>query len=244
MLSRRGFGALLGLALVETVLLGDALAGPVRDEGARWLREVDARCRELRGAALEQHEWQELLEALFARVELPSLLGAIDFERLTAKLALPDRGVTTRDVRLPAIEGLPSKPSYVARVFALGRGRAIVPHGHRNMVSAHLILDGKLHVRHFARVEDRPDVIVIRPTIDRVSGAGEATTISSERDNVHWMIAESERAFTLDVIVAGLGGETEVDLIDPDADRAREGGLIRARRIGLDEALRRYGKRG
>ena len=90
--------------------------------------------------------------------------------------------------------------------------------------------------------------MILKPTIDRAVRAGDRSSISSKRDNVHWFQAKSEHAFTFDVIVARLlkpktSGELQ-DFVDPEAGVALGGGRIRAPRISAAEAFRRYGSRG
>jgi hypothetical protein len=74
--------------------------------------------------------------------------------------------------------------------------------------------------------------------------AGDATSISGERDNVHWFVARSERAYTFDCIVSGLrplGFSYGIDLVDPaHADRTADG-TLRAPVIGWDDSIRLYG---
>jgi hypothetical protein len=87
--------------------------------------------------------------------------------------------------------------------------------------------------------------LVLRPTIDRISKAGDATSISPERDNVHWFVAQTGRAYTFDCIVSDLkpiGYDYAIDLVDPDHAERLGRGELRARVIGWDESLRLYGR--
>jgi len=132
-------------------------------------------------------------------------------------------------------------------VFLMAEHRAVVPHGHQNMVSGHLVIHGGLRVRHFERVRDEPAYMVLRPTIDRQSSPGASTTVSDERDNVHWLVATSKLAATFDVIVPGLDPRRPTrftDFVDPRGGESLGGGLIRAPRLGADEVFLRYGKSG
>lgn len=237
--------ALAGYSLIGRALAADTVAPSIRPLALGWLREVAAAANGLKGAQLAPTDWQDAMAALFSRVPLPDLLHAIDFEALAGQLVLPDDRAGVRDPNLPDIAGLPRREHCILRVFGMARGRAIVPHGHANMASAHLVVRGDIHVRHYDRLADEPDAIVLRPSIDRVSRPGEATTVSDDRDNVHWLVARSATAYTLDFIVLDLDPARDTrwfDFVDIDrAERLRDGRL-RAPRLDFATAIRGYGR--
>ncbi len=233
-----------GYALVRMLLGREALAGPARREVQTWVTRTHELCADVRGRKIPQLEWQLQMEALYARVPLQELLQAIDFDRLASRMKLPDDRAEALRAPLPDVEGLPRVAG--TKIFGLARGRAIVPHGHQNMASMHLVLAGEFHLRHFERLEDQPEHLVLRPSIDRLSKPGELSSISDARDNVHWLVATKGPAYTFDVIVDRLnpdrGFAWKMDHVDVDGAERLEGGLLRARRIEFDEAIRRYGK--
>ncbi len=242
-----GLASLATVGLIEALCRADAVPATIEPILAGWLRDLHARCGDLRGGAIPATEWQTEMTRLLERVPLPELLKLVDLERLLARTELPDDRATTRDPVFPTLEGIPERTSYIRRVFMLAQGRAIVPHGHRNMVSAHLVLHGSLRVRHFDRVTDEPEHLVLRPTIDRESTPGAATAVSDHKDNVHWLVATSRTAATFDVIVTDLDPSrpTEfMDFVDPRRGERLADGTIRAPRLGGDEVFRRYGKTG
>jgi hypothetical protein len=242
-----GLGTLATAAFLDTLFAKELAPPPVRPILQAWLRNLNQRCADLRAAAVPATAWQEETVRLFERVPLSDLLGAIDFEQLVRRTPLPDDRATTTDPVFPAVEGIPARPSYVRRVFLLARDRAIVPHGHRNMVSAHLVIHGSLHVRHYERVRDEAGALVLRPSIDRESRPGMATSVSDQKDNVHWLVATSAVAATFDVIVPGLdpGRPTEFqDFVDPRRGVALGDGTLRAPRLTSREVFERYGKSG
>ena len=154
----------------------------------------------------------------------------------------PNLGVTTERVRFPALDGLPERLAFHSKVFGMRRDRAIIPHGHRNMVSCHYVLQGDLHLRHFDKVEEDATHMVIEPTVDMVARPGSYSSISDERNNVHWLRAQSETAHTFDVIVLDVGGEEwEVDNIDPYAAEHLGEGRLRAPKLDVAAALEKYG---
>lgn len=231
-------------ALVPRAVASRALATPILAPALGWLREVAASTQGLRGGQLSQLDWQAALCELFARVPMVDLLAAIDLPHLIAAIDLPDDRAGTADPQLPDIEGLPRWPECGLRVFGMARGRAIVPHGHANMVSAHLVVRGEVHVRHYQRLHEDDEAIVLQPSIDRLSKPGDATTISDQRDNVHWLVARSEAAYTLDFIVVDIDPERTTrwgDFVDIRAAEPLAGGRLRAPRLNFAAAIARYG---
>jgi quercetin dioxygenase-like cupin family protein len=217
-----GIASLIGLALEH-----NALASP---NAKRLLRQAQDLSRELSGGA-----WQTAIEKLLAGADVEAIAEAIDLDRLLEKAPKVERGA--RVFAVPSQPWLSSAGAQV-KLFAFEPGRANPPHAHDRMVSVHLVLRGRFRVRHFERVRDESDTIVIRPTIDRTLGPREATSISDARNNVHWHVA-LERGVLLDVVAATQ--ETRTHLIDPDRAR-REGDLWFAPRIDrVEDALRLYG---
>lgn len=174
------------------------------------------------------------MERLLGEVSVAELRAAIDFDRRTRGLALPDDRAATVDV--------PMAGPFVARIFALAKGRAIVPHAHHRMASVHVVLAGRFRVRHYERVSEEPGTVLLRPTVDRVAGPGDRSSVSDTRDNVHWLVALEEKSCTLDLIVPGLGGKTAIDFVDPRNATHRAADLLEAPRLTAGEAFRRYGK--
>ncbi|MCA9709239.1 MAG: hypothetical protein KDK70_25570 [Myxococcales bacterium] len=140
--------------------------------------------------------------------------------------------------RAPADAGL--RP----RLFVLGTGRAIVPHGHHDMVSMHWVLHGEMHGRHYDRLDQSATFVRMRPTIDRVLRPGDATSISDQRDNVHWMVALRGPAISLGLVVSRLQGEGPQGrvYVDPRAAVAEGDDVLRAPILSPSEARRRYGR--
>jgi hypothetical protein len=68
--------------------------------------------------------------------------------------------------------------------------------------------------------------------------------MSSQRNNIHWFTAVTERAFTLDVVVDGLTAGDKpyyIDLVDPAGGIRRGDGTVRAKRIDWKTSVRLYG---
>ena len=174
---------------------------------------------------------------------LNDVLKFIDFEKLTKNFQYADLGVNTKPVVFPMIEGLPSNTAFVKKIFGIQKDRAIIPHGHSNMSSSHLVLKGELSLRQFEKVEEEKDHLIIKPTVDRVATVGDASSISDERNNIHWFIANSPHAFTFDVIMLDLDGkEYDIHNIDIRGGENLPNGLIRAEKMDVESALKKYGK--
>jgi len=252
MISRRGFleaglTSLLAVSFLEALRAADAVPKAVSPILEDWLRGLHMRAADLKAGAIPARDWQAETGALLERVPLEDLVRLVDLERLLKTVELPDDRATTRDPAFPPLEGVTGPSPHIRRVFLMQKDRAIVPHGHRNMASGHLVIHGSLRVRHFDRVHDEAAHLVLRPTIDRESRPGLATTVSDARDNVHWLVATSDVAATFDVIVTGLdpARPTEfMDFVDPRRGEPLGDGTIRAPRLGPDEVFRLYGKSG
>lgn len=252
MTSRRSFletglTAFLTVSFLDTIFATETVppsVGPILDN---WLRNLHGRCADLRSRAVPAQVWQAEVAALLEQVPLEDLLHLIDFEQMVNRVALPDDRATTRDPVFPPLDGVPERPSYIRRVFLLAENRAIVPHGHQNMASGHLVIHGSLRIRHFERLRDEPAHLILRPTIDRESQPGSATTVSDEKDNVHWLVATSQVAATFDVIMPGLHANRPtrfMDFVDPREVEPLGDGTIRAPRLSPNEVFERYGKTG
>ena len=247
--SRRQFtqealGSLLTFSLLDTLLARNLLAEEIRPTAERWLTEVNELAQDLKDQGLKQLAWQKKVEELFARVPLNDFLKLIDFDRLAASVAPSDSGARSLRPQFPEIAGIPTRLAFGRQVFQIKQGHSVVPHGHSNMATAFLILHGKLRGRHYDRLEDQPSHFIIRPTIDRTFTAGECSTVSDFKDNVHWFQAQSEVAYIFNIHVMGVDPKAAVPTgrlyLDPEGEKLG-GGLIRARRIDHDEAHKLYG---
>jgi hypothetical protein len=248
-LSRREFsqqtlGSLLTFSLLQTVFSHEAFCGEIVPITGKWLQDVNELSKDMRGGKIKQTEWQEKLEQLMEQVDLPELLKYIHFEKLIEKLEFSERGERAIQHKLPEVEGLPTELVFGHQIFALKKDRSVVPHGHNNMATAFLILQGDFHGRHYDRLEDPDDDhMIIQPTIDRSFEAGGFSTISDHKDNVHWFRALSETAFIFNIHVVNidpknpLGGRV---YIDPDGEKL-SGGRIRAVKLTPHDAHEKYG---
>jgi len=238
-----GTGAFAAFALLEAVAGARALAARPSLSAKRWLEEQEAIARALLAGRLRPLGWQAAVERLGAAVDREELLAQTDFDRLRATFDFADGMPAKRFVRFPDEPGTP-KLSYGLAFFGFRKGQVITPHGHRNMVSAHLAVAGAFRARTFDRVRDEPGALILRPASDARMRTGETSTMSAERQNIHWFVAEEDDAATLDVVVdnldPGAPAPYAIDLVDPDGGERLGDGTIRAPLIGWDASVAKY----
>jgi len=234
-------GSLLTFTLLETLFRTDAFAQEVEPLTARWLAEVNRMSIDLKGQTLPPLEWQKQVEALLHKVDLPDLLRFVDFDKLTANLKFKEQGEHSLSPSFPQVEGLPTELVYGRQIFALSKGRSVAPHGHDNMATCFLVLRGDFHGRHYDRLEDTKEHMIITPTIDRAFGPGGHSSISDVKDNVHWFECTSETGFIFNIHVMSVKpGRTGRVYVDPRGETL-SGGRIKARKLNAQEAYRLYG---
>jgi hypothetical protein len=113
------------------------------------------------------------------------------------------------------------------------------------MTSMHMMLKGQAHSWQFERVSDEGQYLTIKPTMDKVLNVGAVSTISDQRDHIHWFKALSEPGFMFNIGVFRINPSeafTGRDYIDPLGGEKLKDGLIRARCIEVKEAYKLCGK--
>jgi hypothetical protein len=208
-----------------------------------WLARQDELAQSLSAGELSPTQWQTEIEALARRVDV----GALRHALAGADLHDAGRGSANdpfkRNVSFKDDHGQKLRLHYGVALFEFSRDNVITPHGHRHMVSAHLVLEGKLRVRNFDRVADEEGAMILRATRDAHVRAGEISTMSSQRDNIHWFVPVSERAMTFDVVISDLDpGQPsfKIEAIDPLHAERLPDGTLRARIIDFDSASKIY----
>ena len=111
------------------------------------------------------------------------------------------------------------------------------------MASAHLILKGEMHLRHYEKIRKESNNLIIKPSIDKIAKLGESSSISDEKDNVHWFIAHTDTAFTFDVIMIDLNGKSyDIHNLDIYEKQNLSDGTMRVPLLDIETALKKYGK--
>lgn len=247
-MDRRAFGkqtlgSLLTFSLLESVMQSDALADAVRPIASKWLANLNQLGLDLKGEKLKDLEWQQQVETLFNQVNVTEFLSYVDFAKLTADMKFRERGERSFQAKFPKVEGLPTELVFGHQMFALRKDRSVVPHGHNNMATAFLILQGEFQGKHYDRFDETDDHMIIRPTIDRTFTVGECSTVSDHKDNVHWFKATSDAAYIFNIHVLNYeqgGKQSGRVYVDPNGEKLA-GGQIRAEKLKSAEALKRYG---
>jgi hypothetical protein len=242
--TRQALQSLTAVALIEG-LAGHRLFGadvkPLIDD---WFKELVAISRDVHDHKVKDVEFQKSLEDLYSRVDLPALLKTLDFDRMAAGVNYPARGAVSLPPDFSKVSGLPTNLVFGRQIFALKKGRSVIPHGHDNMATGFLILNGTLRGRHWDRVEDHDDHYIIRSTIDRTFKPGDSSTVSDHKDNIHWFTAESEHAFIFNIHVNNTDpGNVNTPgrvYIDPLGEKLA-GGLVKAPRISHSESNKKFG---
>jgi hypothetical protein len=242
--NRKMLASLTAFGLIETLVRNDLFADSVKPLINQWVLRLHQLGKDLKAHKLKDVEFQVQLEELYRQVDLAELIRLVQLDRLTQGLRYPDKGAASLGIDLSHVEGLPKRLVFGKQIFALRKGRSVVPHGHDNMCTGFIILRGDFIGKHYDRVEDNADHYLIRPTIDRPFRPGECSTISDHKDNVHWFKAESDTAFIFNIHVLGYNPEnprvSARVYVDPDGERVR-GGLVVARKISSAECHRKYG---
>ena len=244
--------SLATFSLLKTAFERNLFAQPIRPLTDHWLKDLHQLCGDLRTERVSQVQWQQQVKHLFARVELAELLRFIDFDRLEKHIVIPTTHVAVRQVLFPKPDWMPHERGWGMSIFGSGPGISIIPHGHHNMVSMHLVLKGRMHVRHYDWdvrrydwIKEAEKYLIIKPTIDQESSVGQATTISNDKDNIHWLKNIGKgKAFTLDVVVDRLDPTLDYSykqiFVDPLRGERIDGELLRVRRLAYEEANRLY----
>ena len=249
-LSRRTFslnmlGSLMTFTLVKSLADFNVLASPVTPIVRNWIIEMEEVTQLLRQGKVQKTEWQSHIESLLSRVELKDLLNAIDFEKLAKTAIFPKDHESAADVEFSNSEGLPAELSFNPYFYAMKKGTAIVPHGHSNMTSMHMMIKGQAHCWQFERMSDEAHYLIIKPSSDKVLEVGDVSTMSEQKNNVHWFKALTGPVFMFNIGVFRLNPKDTFngrDCVDPLHGEKLRDGLIRARRIEIEEAYKLYGK--
>ncbi len=242
--TRHALQSLTALALLEGLAAHRLFGADVAPIVDAWFKEMNAISKDVADHKLKDVAFQKSLEELYSRADLPALLKTLDFEKIAAGVNYPAVGAKSLPVDFKNVSGLPTNLVFGRQIFAMSKGRSIIPHGHDNMATGFLVLNGTLQGRHWDRVEDHKDHYLIRPTIDRTFKPGEFSTVSDHKDNIHWFTADSDHAFVFNIHVnhtdPGNPKSPGRIYLDPLGEKVA-GGLIKAPKITYGKANQMYG---
>jgi hypothetical protein len=247
-LTRRSFAAwalqpLLLASLLQHSARADALRGTIKSSSRPWLRRLEDVSAALSKGGVSPTAWQREVENTLGAVDLPDFLRSLDFETLAAGARFPSQGEGMERLYFPDDAGKLQPLAFRPYLFTLARGTAVVPHGHHNMVTMHMLLSGSARLRQFDKLEASASHMTIRPVADVLADPGAVSSISDEQHNVHWFDALSDRVFMFNIAVyqIGPGPFGDRDYVDPLAGAASADGTLRAPRLTRAEAYAKYG---
>ncbi len=230
-------------SLMDTLFANAMFPSPIQPIVTDWLKQLNDYCFDLKQEAITPLEWQHKIEELYAKIQLEELLQFIEFDNLSKGFSYPNLGVATKPVKFPRLKGLPEKTVFYKKIFGMKKNRSIIPHGHSNMASAHMILKGQLHMRHYDKIRQEDNHLIINPTVDKQVSEGDYSSISDDKDNVHWFVANTDAAFTFDIIMLDLNGASyDVHNLDIYNKENLNDGNIRVPILDVESALKKYGK--
>ena len=242
--TRHALQSLTALALIEGLAAHRLFGKDVTPIVDAWFKELQAISQDVADHKVKDIAFQKSLEGLYARADLSALLKTLDFEKIASGVNYPAVGAKSLPVDFKNVSGLPTNLVFGRQIFAMSKGRSIIPHGHDNMATGFLVLSGNLRGRHWDRVEDQKDHYLIRPTIDRAFKPGECSTVSDHKDNIHWFTADSDHAFVFNIHVnhtdPGNPKSPGRIYLDPLGEKVA-GGLIKAPKITYGKANQMYG---
>lgn len=244
--NQRTLGLALSWSFLSTLAACDAFPDEISPIARAWLLDLEELSRSVKGGEIEQIEWQDQVERLFARVELKEILALLDPEQLARRASYDRPCVRPVPYEFPRVRGLPRERTFGHQVFALRKGQAIPPHGHYNMATLFLVLSGRFHGRHYDRIEDHPEHMLVRPTIDDIFVQGGISTISDYRNNLHWFETESETGLLFNVHVHHIDPEVDAHgrvFVDADGEVLGDG-TLRMAKLTPPEAIKRAGLAG
>lgn len=219
-------------AFVTAALAGEvSAAAPERRMAARdWIDRQDELARALRTGQVTPRAWMAEVERLAREIDVAELMAEVNAARLSAASLPATNDPRKRSLRFIDASDAPRRLAYAAALFDFSPTNVVTPHGHRHMVSSHLVVGGRFRIRTFDRLRDERGAMVIRATGDTVAPPGTLSAMSSARDNIHWFVPLGGPARTFDVIISGLDAgqpEHEIQAIDPlGGQRLPDGSIV------------------
>ncbi len=233
---------LTSIAFLDMMFTNNLFANPVKELSQNWLKELQVMCKDLKVNSIDAVQWQEKITAFHNKLPLEDLLKLIDYEHAMKNFKYPEKGVSHIPAILPKVKGISEHYAFTGLIFGMKKDRAIIPHGHTNMVSCHRVLNGEVLLRQYDRVRDEGNYMFIKQTVEETGKAGSFSSVSDQKGNVHWLVTNTDHAHTFDVVVSDLKSKpTEIDDIDIYAATKVETNLLKVKKMDRQEAINKYG---
>ena len=220
-----GAAACLTIGLAQALWSQRLLADPRTLEFGRWVESLMAAAERLKRGEITISQWRQQMNALYGAADVPQLISHIDFDQLVARFDFGPHGESFVDLDAVSGNQIPKPPRgqdpITTRFNGIRQGQSVPPHGHANMASAFLVLNGEFRVRQYDKLETRPETVVFRPARDVMQRAGDWNSISETERNIHWLQAMSGDGFYFSIKIKNviadqpMDGRLCVDLRDP-----------------------------
>jgi hypothetical protein len=220
-----------------------AVIPPGETQAGRWIAAQQEIAEALAAGRITGRAWALEVERLAVEIDVAHLIALIRRSRLEPAGGGGHNDPRKRFVRFLDAAGRPRRLGYGAALFDFSPANVVTPHGHRHMVSAHLVVAGRFRIRNFDRLGDEGGAMRLRPTRDYVARTGQVSTMCSERDNIHWFVPQGGPATTFDVVVSGLdpgAPEYVIEAVDPMRARRGADGVLVAPIIDFDRSSHLY----
>ncbi len=241
---REALGAFLSSFLLVALAREARAVVPPGEAGVRrWIGAQQEIAEELAGGRLGGRQWALEVERLAGEIDVAALMAVVNRSQLRSAGAPFHNDPHKRFVRFLDETGAPRRLAYGAALFDFAPHNVVTPHGHRHMVSAHLVVAGRFRVRNFDRLGDVDGAMRLRPTRDYVAAPGRVSTMCGERDNIHWFVPQGGPATTFDIVMSGLDSGAPdhlIQAVDPLRARRAEDDSLIAPIIGFAESSRLY----
>lgn len=243
MQSRRRFLARAARAVLAAAVVppSAAVATPASGAASRWLDRAQVLAADAVDGRVSSRRWRRRMLRHAATTTAHGIRRAIGFDDVAVVVRAADGPEPQARIARWAGAGTDGLACTILLSHVRAR-HAVVPHGHRNMVSMHVVLDGVVRVRQYDRLADDATALVVRPSADRLLRPGAASAISADRGNVHWFQGMTDAWLLIVAAYDAHDGENGAvrDYVDPLAGTPLGGGIVRVPRLSEHEAFARY----
>jgi hypothetical protein len=172
---------------------------------------------------ITEEQFRLELDAFYAHLDRPSIMAALDFDSMAGQLNQTNGyKVNILGLREDFSAGKLLRRMSIWRrrfvllhhlgirsdVLILRKGEPIPPHGHYRVVSGFYVLQGQVAIRHYDRVREEGDAVLVRKVLDTTLDPGGYTTNSEFCNNIHWLFGLAPVSYLFRVTVLGTPTET------------------------------------